>query len=249
MPGSANTSFIPKHTPNKPERKNAPRQLYIGTLLVRVLFTAVLIAAITAFIYERQLSGQLAAEIQNFNSVASRYEADEERVQSILSMDLRLLQASELLSSSVSIASLFTAIERSVIGTVQITSLDITHETKEEILLAATIVTDSFDSTMFQRSIFEQSAVLQHVEIADVQIAGLDEAGSVPPQESISFSASITIDPKDIATLVVSESNFQTPPTAPAPQPVVEAVSVTEGADASGVDTQPASVNIGIVSE
>jgi hypothetical protein len=209
MSGSPHSSFIPKHTTNKPERKSTPRQLFIGTLIVRILFFAVLIAAVGVFFYERNLTKQLMVEVTNFKAAASAYTEGEEKLVIIQNIDKRLAQAKHILSEDVSLAALFTAIERSTISTVQIQNLSISQEEPGLVTVDAKIKTDTFDSTMFQRLVFEQSDILSQVQVSDVTVQGVtaDEEGErVDP--SIEFSAIIAVEGADIPAVVVTDNTF-----------------------------------------
>lgn len=208
MPGSSNTSFIPKHTPNKAERKSSPRQLFLGTLLVRILFFAVLIAAAATFFYEQRLSGQLAKEVINFNTAASTYDADAEKLGVVASMDNRLRQAKEIFAYNVSTIAIFEALESATVETAQLTSVSITREEPEEILLVATVKTDTFDSTLFQRSIFSDTDILARTKLDDVTIEGTGEEGETAGGTAITFTAEMSIATDDIPALLIRESTF-----------------------------------------
>ncbi len=235
MPGSSNTSFIPKHTPNKAERKSSPRQLFLGTLLVRILFFAVLIAAAVTFVYERRLSSQLDEEMVKFTTAASTYDADAEKLGVVVAMDNRLRQAREVFTENVSTIAIFEALEEATAESVQLTTLSLTREKEDEILLAATVKTDTFDSTLFQRSTFTSSDVLARTEIKDVTIEGASREGEVVGETAITFKASMAISTEDIPALIIQESSTfvpvdTTPATAPGlPATNTEAVQVEVG--------------------
>ncbi len=223
MPGSPNTSFIPKHSSSKTERRSTPRQLFFGTILVRVLFVAVLVAAAGVYFYERKLAGDLNEAVTKFNSEASFFESDEAKLQEVLSFDKRLKQAQILLDGGVSVLSLLEAIENSTIETVQFTNLDYTRESPEEdsISIAANIRTNSFDSTLFQRKVFYESSVLGRAQIEDVTIVNVPEERAGQEELSgIEFSAVIKIDPKDIIYTPNQAASFISAPGVPSPEPV-----------------------------
>lgn len=208
MSGSSSTSFIPKHTPNKPERRSSPRQVFFGTLLVQILFIAVLIAALGVYLYEGKLNSELTIEINKFNDAARSYEADVEKLSAIMAMDKRLESAKTILDESVSVNTLLVALENTVIGTVQLESLKISKE--EEITkLTTTVKTDTFDSTMFQRNILQESSVLGAVEIKDVSVVKVDSDDLFESDEdSITFNVTIEVDPESIPSVVVRDSTF-----------------------------------------
>lgn len=225
MPGSQNTSFIPKQNAARVERKNTPRQLFIGTILVRVLFFAVLIASVGAFAYDRRVQGQLAAEVTAFKNATGSFEADEQRLQTVLSIDRRLVQANQRIRNSASVLTVLTALEAATVQSAQIESLTITREDETTILAEATVKTDSFDSVLFQRNILESNEVLKGVALQDVSIindAEAEEGASVGTVEAISFRAEFAINQSSIP-VVPRQTVPQT--TAPAFVPAVVAPS------------------------
>ncbi len=235
MPGSSSSSFIPKHTPNKPERRNSPRQVFFGTLLVRILFVATLVAALGVFLYVRKLDNQLMVEVTNFKAETMSYEADADKLAAVVAMNKRLLAAKSIFDQSVSVNSLFTAIERSVIGTVRLESLEIgTNDVQGQISLTATIKTDGFDSTMFQRSVLQDSEVFATTTIEDVSVGVTSGAEGEEVKGEINFKASILVDPKTIPALVVSDDTF-----VPLPEPVVESESVNTDSAADAIEEDP----------
>ena len=212
MPGSPNTSFIPKHTPNKIERKNTPRQLFIGIIIVRVLFFAVLIASIGVFAFERKLASDLDKEVIAFKAATASFESDEEKLQEVISLDNRLAQANDRFSKSISLEAIFKALEKATVAAAQIRSLDIKKESDTELTVNAEIITDTFDSVIFQRTMFESSEVLAVTEFEDVKIEreGID-AEVTPGNLSIStgnssvvFNAKVKINPGTIPAVMVS---------------------------------------------
>lgn len=208
MPGQANISFIPKHTPNKPDRKNSPRQFFIGTLLIRVLFFAVIIATIVLFFYQQRLTNQLRAEVAKFEDAARAYETDADKLDLVTSTDKRLAQAKQLLESSFSVYALFTAIENATINSAQITALDLSYLAADEIKVSASVATESFDSALFQRSVFLSKSILAASTVDDIQIQA-DEDGFIDADKPlISFVSSISVSPESIKTVVVPESAF-----------------------------------------
>ncbi|MEZ4195394.1 MAG: hypothetical protein R3B53_03330 [Candidatus Paceibacterota bacterium] len=214
MPGSRDTSFIPKHTTGKTEKSKIPRQLFLGTILVRVLFFSVMIATAGVFFYERKLSQELAVEIGSFRDATKSFEADEEKLQTVLAMDKKLAQASDRFYNGISVASILKAIEVSTIATTRIENLDISRESDLELALEAKILTDSFDSVLFQRSILEQSETLKSVELEDVSISIASQPSGTPGaivrssgSKEVSFSMLVDLDPTSVPALTTAQSD------------------------------------------
>lgn len=232
MPGSQNSSFIPKHTPTKAERKKTPRQLFIGTLIVRILFFAVLIASVGAFAYERRLSNQLDIEIAAFKAAVGSYEADEVRLQEVLNTDKRLAQAADKLSTSISALALLRAFESATINTVQISSLNLIRTIDEGIKVEAEILTDSFDSVLFQRSILQENEVLKNVALSDVTVTTIqpDDIESGDVRSGITFTAEINVEPEVIPFVPSETQAILTRPSTSGVAPAVE-VGISGGGE------------------
>lgn len=216
MPGSSSTSFIPKHTPNKGERKNSPRQLFIGTLLVRILFFATLISAVGLYFYVSKLNTELSEVIGSFKSVASTFEAEQDDVDMVTSLDKRLSQANDRFRNSVSLNALIVSIEKATLSTVQFTDLQIVRTSDSAIDLSARLRTDGFDSVIFQRELLSQSDELKQVEVSDVTIQYVTDVEGVTAKSSegdkeISFNATIEIDPGSIRSVVVTDGMLPPP--------------------------------------
>lgn len=212
MPGSSNASFIPKHTPNKPTRGNSPKQVYVGTVLVKVLFFAVLIAAAAVFFYQRHLNAKSIEAVNRFKAAIEVYQADSDKLQAISSMDKRLIQANNLLQDTVSVSQLFRSLDKTVAKPIQIIDLAYARETNKKLSLEAQIVTDSFDSTMFQRQLLMSGDLFKDVTLEDVTIEKKNDNPTdrkpveiKPKTGEIKFKAMVNIDPKTIkATPVFS---------------------------------------------
>ena len=239
MPGSSNnsTSFIPKHTRNKGERKNSPRQLFLGTLLVRILFFATLVSATGLYFYVNKLNTQLNEAIGSFKSVTSTYAAEQADVDMVTSIDKRLVQANNRFRNSVSLNALILAIQKATLSTVQFTNLEINRISDNSIELSAGLKTDSFDSVIFQRELLSQSDELKNVEVSDLNIqyisASEDDftnAGEDPKE--ITFQASIKIDPGSIRSVLIT--NGMLPPPMPKPAPNPDTGVLIEGETSTG---------------
>lgn len=246
MPGSSNASFIPKHTPNKTVRSSSPKQVYVGTIFVKILFFAVLIAAAVIFFYQRHLNAKSIEAVNKFKAAVEVYQADSDKLQAISSMDKRLIQANNLLQSSVSVSQLFRSLEKTVAKPIQITNLDYSRKTDRTLSLEAQIVTDSFDSTMFQRSLLTNGDLFKDVTLKDVTIETtmVDNTIDKRPMEmkpktgEIKFKASINIDPKTIKLTPVFSTIDTGDFNSTAPSTEVSTGTTSSGAVSVGFDNQ-----------
>lgn len=192
MADLSNNSFIPKRGPVKHNRGTASRQVYLFTLISYILMFATLLAAGSVFLYGKHIDNQLESEVSKLNTeIGSFVESD---MQKVLEFNLRLSQASGRLNNSVSLVSVFDALESATIDTVKINSLTLEREKDEKFILAATIETDSFDSTIFQRGVYNRNQTIESVSIAAVQ-ASNDSSGTEGPSKrpTVSFTAKLEV--------------------------------------------------------
>jgi len=188
MPNLPNTSFIPKRGPAKRNQQMASRQVYLFNTVSYVLFAATLIAAAGVFLYDRYISTQLETEVAALDAAISSFSnADMERVREF---NGRLKQAQVRLENSVSVSSVFKAIEDATVSNVELTSLILKREQDNQFLLTAAVQTDSFDSSLFQRGIYERNPVIDSVVISDVQIA--DALANIDEESEISSGVTFT---------------------------------------------------------
>lgn len=174
MADPSNKSFIPKRGPVKQKRGTQSRQVYIFSILSYVLLFATLLATGGVFLYGNYIDGQLDNEISALNQEISSF--SEGDMQRVLEFDLRLAQASSRLNNSVSIVSLFQAIEQSTIDTVQLEQLALERVGDSSYILTAAVQTDSFDSTIFQRNTFnDRNELFSSVNVTSVDTVTVSE--------------------------------------------------------------------------
>ncbi len=193
MPEPSNTSFIPKRNPVKNARGSSPRPVFIGTLLIRAFFFAVLIAALVVFIYENRLNSQLDKEITTLNNLIATFsEVDMKKVQDA---NERLKLASDRLQYTASIRTIFEAVEDATVQTVQIDKLDINRLTNTEFEVVAKMRSGTFDSIIFQRGVMERSDKLIVSSIDDLVLNNpeTDQGGSPNDIEYIDFRANLSV--------------------------------------------------------
>ncbi|MCA9358713.1 hypothetical protein KC926_00720 [Candidatus Kaiserbacteria bacterium] len=212
MADLSNNSFIPKRGPAKRRQGPASRQVYAFTLVSYILMFATLLAVGGVYIYGKLIEKQLNEEISLLNNEINSFsEADMQRV---TDFDSRLLQAKNRLDNSVSIVSIFEALEKATIDTVQLKDFNLTREGDEKFVLQTSVVTDSFDSTMFQRGVFQRlGTVISSVDISSVQTSESDESG----RSLVTFSADLEVPLTAVPYTVQSNVNQTAPTFIPAP--------------------------------
>lgn len=167
MADLSNNSFIPKRGPTKRSRGQASRQVYMFTLVSYVLMFATLLAVGGVFLYSKYLDQQLNEEIVLLNTEIDSF--SESDMQRVLEFNQRLQQASGRLDKSVSMVSVFEALEAATINTVKLKTLDLEREDDEKFILAAAVETDSFDSTIFQRGVYQRNQIIDSVSFSEVR--------------------------------------------------------------------------------
>ena len=189
MPGSSNTSFIPKRNPAQKERQSTKRQVFVGTFIIRILFFAALIAAAGVFIYETQLKKALDAEIVALDVAITTF--NEVEMQRVLQVDARLNQAEDKFEGAASVSALLRALERSAAQSVQVTQLGLERIDATTYEVDVDMKTETFDSTLFQRSLLEESDTFVVSEIADLVVV------TRPPESAL---YNIDVDPGEDAS-------------------------------------------------
>jgi hypothetical protein len=217
MVGPSNdNSFIPKRNPASRPRRVASQQVYLLTLASYVLFFATIVASIGVFLYDRYTKSQLEQEVVALDEAISRFK--ESDMNEVRSFDLRLTQARERVHHLVSLPSLFVALESATAETVRIKNLVLTREDDQGFILTASVETNNFDSSIFQREIFERNKTLQSATIESLDIGGQStdaESGVTTPSGLVTFTAKIGV-PLDsvirssIAPPILPEPNTST---------------------------------------
>jgi len=205
MADLSNSSFIPKRGPDKKRKASSTRQVYIFTLISYVAIFATLLGAGASYFYTKYVEKQKDQAIEELNNEISSFsEADLNRV---LEFDRRLSQANGRLNASISMPSVFEALEAATIDTVQLESLSLTRENDETLLLSASVQTDSFDSTIFQRGVLERNeTVISSISVENLTDSlSTDQEATVGQQLPISFTAEIEIPISSVPYVVTEE--------------------------------------------
>jgi hypothetical protein len=145
------------------------------------------------FIYGRVIDSQLESEVVALDEAINVF--NEEEMIKVRDFDVRLRQAQFRIDNSVSASSLFTALEAATIRTVQISELTLERAADTEFMLNANIITDGFDSSLFQRGIFERNDVIETIAIEDLRLGQESGEGSevVSVGSQVSFTARIGV--------------------------------------------------------
>ncbi len=196
-PSNANNSFIPKRGPVTRRRTAASKQVYVFTLFSYVLVFAILLGTGATFLYSKYVQNRLGEEVAGLSATIQDFnESDMNRVQDF---DLKLKQAAERFNNSASIVSVLEILEAATIGTVEIDSLSLEREADDKFLLSASMITDSLDSTIFQRGVYKLDKYEMEDNVSSMVITDFtrsateDELGGENGAVVVSFNASIEV--------------------------------------------------------
>lgn len=145
--------------------------------------------------YKDYIEKQVDKEVAELNAeIASFSEADLQRV---VDFDNRLTQATARVNNSASVVAIFDSLERATINTVRLVELALDRKKDESFSLSASIETDSFDSTIFQRGIYSNYKTVETTTVSEVD-AVMDETNQVVTEEGaepslVTFTAELEI--------------------------------------------------------
>jgi len=164
--------------------------VYVLSVVSYIIFFSSLAAAAGVFFYGGYIQSQFEQEVLAMNNEVSSFnEADMQRV---IDFDSRLRKAHERVQKSVSVASVFDALEAATVQSVRFESFSLERDSDKSFTIEARIETDTFDSTLFQRGIFDRNEVVEVVEVDDLVIDDVTtESGLV--FKSVSFTANLAI--------------------------------------------------------
>ncbi len=233
MPEPTNTSFIPKRGPIQKENRPGRRKVYVGTIIIRILFFAAVVAAGTVYAYERKLESNLDSEIFRLNNAISFFKEDD--MNRVLAFDSRLNAVAYRLNHTASLVSLLQAIESSTVDAAQITDLTIERQDDKNFTVEADLKTPSFDVALFQRAVLEKTDTLVVSSISDLNLQNIPPSDplfrsgeeTLAEEVTVSFKAGLSVDVNKIPhTGIVSEV------------PMVDLIDEVD--ELNAVDEQPA---------
>lgn len=199
MVSPSNNSFIPKRGTKKNRNQSSTRQVYIFTSISYIILFATLITATGSYFYKEHVMGNLEDEITALTTKTNSF--DEAGMQKVMELNRRLTQASDLLESSISVVSLFEALELATAEKVLIQSLSIERTEDQSLQVEMNLETDSFDATMFQRASYDRNIITKPIVITNVQASDIDvdvvttQFGETQQRlPTVSFTASFTVD-------------------------------------------------------
>lgn len=201
MPGSSNASFIPKRNTVNRERQGARRQVYVGTIIVRIAFIAVLLSVAAIFFYKGSLQKDLNAEVVGLSDALNAFnEADLQRVQLV---DTKIKEVGNLMAYTVSTKTILEAVEASTLGSAKITNFDLERTDRETINVSAQFEAPSFDAVLFQKGVYTKNSILtlEKLEEIAIELEGAGDGGAEVVSGEIAklgFGAKLVIEATDV---------------------------------------------------
>jgi hypothetical protein len=187
MPETPNTSFIPRQGPVHHTRQTGSRQIRLLSVFSYGAFIIALAITASSFFYERHIEKQLSVKVEELDqAIAGFNEADMNQVKEF---NTRLAQVRGRLENGVSIAAIFEALEDATLESVTFDTLTLERNGDAGVSLDVAMMTNSFDSSLFQRGVLERTSVIDSIVIEDLALEGGDET----TQAGVSFLAKINI--------------------------------------------------------
>jgi hypothetical protein len=196
MPNSPSSSFIPKQGPARHSRQAVSRQVHLFTVFSYVLFFSSLAGSVAVFLYSRHTENQLDSEVQALNGEIGSF--SDVKMEQARSFNMRLQQAADRISSSVSSVAVLESLEDATVQAVSIEKLHLERIVDETFVVTAEINTDTFDSSLFQRGVFERSPVVESVLIEDLSLVKEVDTEGVSSSSGISFKAELHVPLKNV---------------------------------------------------
>ncbi len=201
-------------------------------VIAYIAFVTSLVAAIGIFFYEGYIDKQLEGEVNKLSAEIKGFsDADMERVREF---NTRLWQTQERLDKSISLVSVLAALESATVQSAVIDQLSVKKSDDSSITIAARLMTDTFDSTLFQRGVYERSQVIDSVLIEDLTIVDSPDKDSIA--SGVTFTAILTV-PTDAVPTQVGLTNVESTPEA------TVATTTTDAVESSGTNTEAATSN------
>lgn len=209
MPNTPNTSFIPKQGPVRRPRQAASRRVHVFSIFAYIAFASTLVSSVGVFFYQKHVEKQLEGQVAQLDEAISGF--SEEDMTQVREFNNRLTQTRDRLEKGVSIVAIFEALESAVLQAVSFEDMDLVRAEDGDIELQATLLTDSFDSTLFQRGVFERSDIVNSVEVEDlaIELGSSSEDGESASGEGVSFIAKIGVPAASVPN--VPRSGVSTP--------------------------------------
>lgn len=177
------TSFIPK----KPVVESRPsgEGISLFLLLAIIVFIVSLSAGAGVFLWQKKILGQIEQAKADLNNAKSTYEED--TIEDLIRLDSRIVEAKQLLSKHLTIAPVFTLLEKNIIRNVQLKSLKFAYSGNDQIKIDLTGVARNYDALSKQSDVFGADNLRDYISQPIISDFTLNQDGSV----SFNFNAMV----------------------------------------------------------
>lgn len=176
MPDHQSTSsFIPKRSSNTTTKRRRNSNFFVLSIISYACLIAAPTASAAVYVYkiynDRQFN-TVAEELLNSTDKSFSQAALAE----VIEFDSRLQATKKLLDHHASIGRVLSIIEANTAVSVNFTTLNLTRDSDTTIVTEADIVTDGFDSAIFQRG--------QYLSVDDMSEVSITEFAFIPASET-----------------------------------------------------------------
>ncbi|MEM9336377.1 MAG: hypothetical protein AAGA35_00790 [Patescibacteria group bacterium] len=163
MADGPGASFIPTRNPVKRSRKKNVSRVYVFSYVAYVLIFAAVLSAAGVFIYKLQLQASLVEKQKSLSTLIDSFSQSD--LEMVKEFEHRLNFAGDRMDNHLATSQIFRLLEEAVVASVEIKDIQVTRDGDEEINVTASVVTDTYNSTIFQRDTFidEDAFVAQFV--------------------------------------------------------------------------------------
>lgn len=200
MVDSQNSSFIPNAPVKGEVAQPRGRKVYVLSYISFVLFFGTLIVTGIVFFLGFQQDKNLQLQQQRLDQEKAQF--SESNLQSVRELSIQLEAAEQLLGRHVSLASILTSLEYTLLKSVNIVDFAFKKEGGSEYLLELIAEAPQFNSALFQREILSGNAILSGATISEVQYGTVttEDADSATTQvtDSLLFKISKVLTVNDI---------------------------------------------------
>lgn len=250
MPDAPRESFIPRKSPGS-NRSKRTRKVALGVFgyVSYITFIGALILSAGMFFISFQISGTLEEREQELAAVKESFA--QENMEMVREYETYLNTVDRTFAETFSMEDLFGSLENSVVQSAFLSSLELEQEMlndSSELTLSAEVITNSFDSALFQRDLYREFPLLERFVLNDVvlvesgqELAAFAEGDEDGPlsEAALSQIAQATAAGSGVVTLSIEmtldRNDLPYPPDGTAaPEPVTPSSTSTDPAPSSG---------------
>lgn len=191
------TSFIPQRPTAGKVKSRGVRKIYVLAYVTYVIFFGTALAAGGVFFLKVTLGKELEAQQATLAQEKSKF--SESDMMSVREMQSRLNTAKDRLDKHISVVSIFDALERSALQSVQFVTFNYVRTTDGAPLVSFIGNTDKFDNLIFQREVLQSNPILASSTFSDIALNSspvLDKSGQAiqgTQQQVITFGIEASI--------------------------------------------------------